>query len=129
MIQYIRFAELPVDSLDRAIRFYTDKLGFTVAQDSSYRDDWRWVELAIPGARTKLLLIPKRGESPSDKPALCLDVDDVTATCAELTAEGVTFIKPPTAAPWDRGETFALLRDCEGNTILISSADSRAQSS
>ena len=119
MIRYIRTAELPVANQDRAIRFYTHKLGFTVALDTAYRDDWRRVELAIPGARTRLLLTPKFGRGPTGEPALSLSVDDTAATCAQLEARGVTVTKGPTEAPWDRGEAYALLRDSEDNTILL----------
>ena len=56
---YVRFAELPVVDQDRAVKFYTEKLGFRVAQDRPYQEGWRWITLEIPGAQTKILLTRK----------------------------------------------------------------------
>ena len=121
MLKFIKFAELPVADQDRALRFYTGKLGFRVLQDTPYKDGWRWIELALPGAETAILLTPRQGNDPTDRPCLVMAVDDVAITFEELQAKGVQFTQKPAQAPWKPGETFALFRDSEGNTILIGS--------
>src|SRR5690606_25397426 len=91
MLKFIKFAELPVADQDRALRFYTGKLGFRVLQDTPYKDGWRWIELALPGAETAILLTPRQGNDPTDRPCLVMAVDDVAITFEELQAKGVQF--------------------------------------
>lgn len=113
---------MPAVDQKRAVQFYTEKLGFRVAEDRPYQGGWRWVTLEIPGAQTKVLLTQKRdGEAAGGTPALVLTVDDAYATHRELAAKGVTFTSGPAVAPWDAGEVFALLQDSEGNLVMIGS--------
>lgn len=122
MLKFIKFAELPVVDQDRAVNFYTEKLDFKVAQDEPYKDDWRWIELALPGAQTHILLIEQKVAPDPDTPQLVIITDDVEATHRKLSARGVEFTKPPSKAPWNPGQTFAQLRDSEGNGIVISTS-------
>ena len=137
-ITHVQFADLPVDHQDRAIAFYT-QLGPRVARDAPYQEGWRWVELEIPGARTRIRLSRRpatgaasagegqrrgggeRGGSGADEPALALEVDDVDAFHAAASAHGATFAQAPAEAPWSPGRRYALLRDSEGNTVLVQS--------
>lgn len=122
MLKFVKFADLPVSDQDRALSFYTEKLGLTVAEDSPYQDGWRWIELEIPGARTRIWFDRRANEEASEMPSLILVADDVGATYEELKASGVEFTQPPTAAPWKPGQTYALFRDSENNTILLGSS-------
>jgi catechol 2,3-dioxygenase-like lactoylglutathione lyase family enzyme len=56
MIRGIKFASVPVSDQDRALAFYTEKLGFRLVTDQPFNDSQRWIELAIPGADTRLVL-------------------------------------------------------------------------
>src|SRR5262245_6629188 len=56
MIKAIKFASIPVKDQDRALAFYTEKLGFKVFTDSPFDDKQRWIELGIPRADTKVVL-------------------------------------------------------------------------
>lgn len=122
MLKFVKFAELPVADQDRAVRFYTEQVGLRVAQDSPYKDGWRWIELEVPGAETRIMLIPQQGAVQVDTPRLVFIADDVDATYQELTRKGVVFTKEPADAPWNPGQRFAQFRDSEGNGIVISSA-------
>lgn len=122
MLKFVKFAELPVIDQDRALSFYTEKLGLRVVQDSPYKEGWRWIELAIPGAETRILLTAQQGEMKSDTPRLVIISDDVDAAYRKLSANGVVFTKEPTTAPWNSGQRFAQLRDSEGNGIVISTS-------
>ncbi len=122
MLQYIKFTNLPVSNQRRAVRFYREKLGMRILQNTPYKPDWRWIELGIPGGETAIVLVPRPNEEPSDLPALVLAVDDVETTYEELQARGVIFTHGPRPAPWNPEQRFALFRDSEGNTVLIGSS-------
>lgn len=125
---YVRFTPLPVADQDRAIAFYTEALGFRVAEDRAYQDGWRWITLEIPGAQTKIFLSRKpRGQSADGVPSLVLTVEDVFEKHRELKERGVVFTQEPTRAPWDEREVFAVLRDSEGNLVMLGT-ESREES-
>ena len=121
MLKFVKFAELAVEDQDRAIKFYTEKLGLEVAEDSPYQQGWRWVELAIPGAATRLRLIRQARDYEKGLPRLVLVSADFQQTYEDLTARGVCFSQEPTEAPWSPGESFAQFEDSEGNGVVIGS--------
>jgi lactoylglutathione lyase len=121
MLKLVKFAELPVTDQDRAVSFYTQKVGLRLAQDSSYQEGWRWIELDIPGAETRLMLTKLPPGDKPDTPRLVLIADDVDGTYRELASKGVIFTKQPSQAPWNPKQKFAQFRDSEGNGIVISS--------
>lgn len=123
MLEYIKFTNLPVSNQSRALRFYREKLGMRIVQNSPYKKDWRWIELGIPGAETAIVMVRREHAPGSELPALVLAVDDVQSTYEELQARGVTFTKGPSPAPWNQEDRFALFLDSEGNTVLIGSSD------
>lgn len=119
---HVQFAELPVVDQDRAIAFYTQNLGCTVAADTPMGDDgWRWVEIAFPGAVTTLHFLRRANETPSAEPVLVLVDDDVRTTVERLTANGVEIVTEPQEAPWQPGRLVAEFRDSEGNRIVLGS--------
>ncbi len=121
MINFIKFSELPVFDQDRAIEFYTEVMGFRVKQDTHHHGTWRWVELEIPGAETRIVLTEKHPGADDDHPQLVLVVDDVPEVYEELKMKGVAFTQEPAPAPWRSTEIYALFKDSESNTILIGS--------
>ena len=56
MIKGVKFASIPVADQDRALEFYTTKLGFRIMTDAPFSDDQRWIELGIAGTDTKIVL-------------------------------------------------------------------------
>lgn len=60
MIRGIKFACVPVRDQDRALQFYTEKLGFRVMTDQPFGVQ-RWIELGIPGAESQLVLFTPEG--------------------------------------------------------------------
>jgi predicted enzyme related to lactoylglutathione lyase len=113
MIKRIKFLGIPVRDQDRALRFYTEKLGFRVLTDQQMSETQRWIELSIPGADTGIALFTPEGQE--DRIGTFLnsswEVDNVEKTYSE-------FAKPPQKQPWG---TFAMLKDSEGNQIVLSS--------
>lgn len=120
MIKCIKFASIPVSDQDRALDFFTNKLGFAIQTDQPMGPDARWIELRIPGADTRIVLFTPPGQedrigTPSN---LAFASDDVGATYSELLSRGVEFDGPPETQPWG---TFATFRDPDGNQFVISS--------
>ena len=50
MIKQIKFVSIPVADQNRALDFYTEKLGFTIITDQPFDEKQRWIELRIPKA-------------------------------------------------------------------------------
>ena len=115
-----------VDDQEKALRFYTDVLGFEKKQDIPMGDA-RWLTVVSPQDRdgTELLLEPD--SHPAAKPfkeALAIDgipytsfgVEDVKADFERLSGRGVRFTQPPT----EMGPvTTAVFDDTCGNLIQI----------
>jgi catechol 2,3-dioxygenase-like lactoylglutathione lyase family enzyme len=54
---------VPVADQDRAIAFYTEKLGFELRADTPFGNGDRWVEVAPAGAATTVALVtPMEGQ-------------------------------------------------------------------
>ncbi len=115
MLKRINFTTVPVLDQSRALDFYTTKVGLRVFTDQTV-GGMRWIELAVPGAETRLVLFHKPDHVPGAEPAVAFLADDVKATHRELAAAGIEFTQPPKKEHW--GE-FAIFRDSEGNQILF----------
>ena len=120
MITHLKFMSIPVKDQQRALKFYTEKLGFKVATDQPMGDGQRWIELLIPGADTRLALFTPPGHEDriGDFQSLTFWCDDVFATAKQLAANGVEFTQEPKAEVWG---TFAMLKDSDGNRFVVSS--------
>ncbi len=120
MIKRIKFLGIPVRDQDRALRFYTGKLGFRILTDQEFNEKQRWIELSIPGAETGIVLFTPEGQE--DRIGTFVntswEVDNVEKTYEELLAKGVEFKGPPQSQPWG---TFVILLDSEGNQIVLGS--------
>lgn len=118
MITQIKFASIAVADQDRALAFYTGKLGFKVATDQPFGERMRWIELKIGRAETKVVLFPFEDRQPGGFLNIVFQSDNVQKTYEELKAKGVEFTQEPRAESWG---TSAMFRDSEGNIVLISS--------
>ena len=118
----INFQSLPVTDQQRALEFYRDKMGLTVQTDAPYGKDYRWIFMEIPGARTLLHFGRATEVVYKDVPALCLVTDDVDAEAERLENLGVEIKDGPADAPWHPAVRYALMRDSEGNLVLIQSS-------
>jgi len=120
MIKQVKFLGVCVRDQDRALQFYTEKLGFKVKTDQPMGTQ-RWIELEIPGAETGIVLFTPEGQegrigSFVNTSLLC---DDIDATYEELKRRGVEFSSPPAEQPWGK---FAIFKDTDGNSFVVSSA-------
>jgi predicted enzyme related to lactoylglutathione lyase len=123
MIRRVKFVSIPVADQQRALKFYTEKLGFDILTDQPFDATQRWIELGIAGAETGVVLFTTReGIQPGSFMNMSWDTADVRAAYDTLAARGVTFIQPPTEQPWG---TFAMFVDSEGNKFVLSQSRGR----
>jgi catechol 2,3-dioxygenase-like lactoylglutathione lyase family enzyme len=120
MIKAVKFVSIPVTDQERALAFYTEKLGFRILTDQPFNDKQRWIELSIPGAETAVVLFTPEGHEDrigtfSNATFCC---DDAQRTYDELKARGVEFEAPPQKQPWG---TFLKFKDPDGNLFVLSS--------
>jgi catechol 2,3-dioxygenase-like lactoylglutathione lyase family enzyme len=119
MIRGIKFASIPVTDQDRALAFYTEKLGFRLLTDQPFNQQQRWIELGISGTETRVVLFRfDEGIQPGTKVNITFWADDVERTVRELESKGVEIVMQPQKADWGTAATF---RDPDGNTFVISS--------
>jgi catechol 2,3-dioxygenase-like lactoylglutathione lyase family enzyme len=115
-----------VDDQDKALRFYTDVLGFEKKHDVPI-GEFRWLTVVSPQDPTGTELLLEPDAHPAAKPfknALVDDgipytsfgVDDVRADFERLSSRGVRFTQPPTQMG---PVTTAVFDDTCGNLIQI----------
>jgi catechol 2,3-dioxygenase-like lactoylglutathione lyase family enzyme len=126
----INLASVLVDDQDKALKFYTEILGFEKRTEIPLGHH-RWLTVVSPEQPDGVELVLEPDAHPAAKPfkaALQEDgipytsfaVDDVEAEHARLTALGVRFTQPPT----NMGPvTTAVLDDTCGNLIQIAATN------
>ncbi len=122
----IKLTSVYVDDQDKALRFYTEVLGFAKKADFS-QGPFRWLTVVSPeepdGTELQLAL----NNSPAAKsyqqamfqqhqPAAMFFTEDVKGDYERIKARGAEFTMPPTDVP---GATIAVLNDTCGNLIQI----------
>ena len=119
MIKSIKFVSIPVLDQDRALKFYTEKLGFKLAGDHPFDKKQRWIELEIPGAETMVVLFTPEGHENrvGAMTNMAWTTDDIQETYDLYKKRGVEFISPPQQMPWGK---MALFKDSEGNSHCLS---------
>lgn len=119
MIRAIKFASIPVRDQDRALEFYTQKLGFQVMTDQPMGEGQRWIELGIAGAESRVVLFTAQGQENriGTFSNIVFGTDNVEKTHKELVARGVEFVQPPKKEAWG---TFAIFKDADGNQFVLS---------
>ncbi len=119
-IRQIKFVGVPVRDQDRALAFWTGKLGLKVATDQPMGPGQRWIELTIPGAETRIVLFTPDGHQDRIDTFFngSLETADVEKAYTEMKARGVEFRTPPKQEPWG---TSAIFLDSEGNQFVLSS--------
>jgi len=116
-----------VDDQDRALAFYTERLGFVKKTEIPLGDGMRWLTVVSPAALDgpELLLEPdghpavgpfKRALVEDGIPFTSFAVDDVQAEYERLRGAGVVFTQPPVGMG---PVTAAVLEDTCGNLIQI----------
>ena len=122
----IKVTSVYVDDQDKALRFYTEGLGFAKKTDFS-QGQYRWLTVASPeepdGTELQLAL----NDNPAAKayqqalfqqsqPAAMFFTDDVQAEYERMKGRGAEFTMPPTDVT---ASIIAMLKDTCGNLIQV----------
>jgi len=122
----IKLTSIMVDDQDKAIRFYTETLGFKKKHDIPV-GEYRWITVTSPDGPSDVELALEPNANPAGKtfqeamfkqgiPLAAFEVSDINGEFARLTAEGVAFLRPPALAG---PVTFAVFADTCGNLIQL----------
>ncbi|MFQ5934108.1 MAG: VOC family protein [Dehalococcoidia bacterium] len=119
MITNVRTAAVYVSDQEAALRFYTEKLGFEVRRTESMGRHGSWLEVAPPGAQSRLVIYPRAmmEDWEQRKPSIVFGCDDIEKTYSELAERDVKFTQTPTKMRWG---TFAIFADPDGNEFVLS---------
>ncbi|MEM7367320.1 MAG: VOC family protein [Bacteroidota bacterium] len=123
MQQHLARIALVVKDYDDAIAFYTQKLHFTLIEDTILTETKRWVVVAPPGSPPNgcCLLLAKAaneeqasriGNQTGGRVFLFLYTDDFWRDYERMKAEGIHFVREPKEEPYG---TVAVFEDLYGN--------------
>jgi predicted enzyme related to lactoylglutathione lyase len=120
MIKSVKFVSIPVRDQNKALDFYTKKLGFQIMTDQPFGNGQRWIELRIPGGDTGVVLFTPQGQENriGTFSGVSFLSDNVQRTYDDLSARGVEFAQPPKKESWG---TSAIFKDSDGNAFVLSS--------
>jgi catechol 2,3-dioxygenase-like lactoylglutathione lyase family enzyme len=120
MIKRLKFVSIPTSDQDRALAFWTEKIGFRIVTDQPMGEDRRWIELSIPGAETGVVLFTPDGQE--DRIGSLFNgsfaCEDVEYSYRQLSERGVEFEEGPQKQPWG---SYAIFRDPDGNRFVLGS--------
>jgi len=122
----IKVMSVYVDDQDKALRFYTEVLGFTKKTDFS-QGPFRWLTVASPeepdGTELQLALnnnpaakVYQQEIFQQGQPAAMFYTEDVKGDYERIKAHSAEFTMPPTDVT---GSTIAMLNDTCGNLIQL----------
>lgn len=118
-ITQIGVAMVPVSDQDRAIEFYTDKLGLEKRADTPFGNGDRWVEVAPAGAATRIALVPASESNPVGAAGtVAFATTDVEADHAALRDRGVD-VDEQVMRMGDPVPPMFFFSDQDGNRLLI----------
>lgn len=122
----IKLTSVYVDDQERALRFYTDVLGFVKKADFS-QGPYRWLTVASAedpnGTELQLALNSnpaakayQQAMLQQNQPAAMFFTDDVQADYERMKAKGAEFTMPPTDVTASK---IAMVKDTCGNLVQI----------
>jgi catechol 2,3-dioxygenase-like lactoylglutathione lyase family enzyme len=119
--QSIVHVALVVDDYDEAIKFYTEKLDFTLVEDIAQSETKRWVLVAPKGTEGCSLLLAKGvgeeqrsrvGNQTGGRVFLFLKTDDFWRDYQNMLSRGIRFVREPKTEEYG---TVAVFADLYGN--------------
>ena len=122
----IKVTSIYVDDQDKALRFYTDVLGFVKKTDVS-KGPYRWLTVGSPEDPdgTELQLAPNSNPPAKayqealfqqNQPAIMFFTTNLAADYDRMKARGAEFTMPPTDVT---GSKIAMVKDTCGNLVQI----------
>lgn len=122
----IKLTSIMVDDQDKALRFYTEVLGFRKKHDIPV-GEYRWITVTSPEGPDDVELALEPNANPAGKtfqdamfsqgiPLAAFEVTDIAGEFTRLTAKDVAFTRRPTPAG---PVTIAVFADSCGNLIQL----------
>jgi predicted enzyme related to lactoylglutathione lyase len=122
----IKLTSIYVDDQEKALRFYTDVLGFVKKADFT-QGPYRWLTVASPEEPDGTELQMALNDNPAatgyqqalfqqGQAAAMFFTDDVQSDYERIKARGAEFTMPPTQVT---GSTIAMVNDTCGNLIQL----------
>jgi predicted enzyme related to lactoylglutathione lyase len=122
----IKLTSVYVDDQEKALRFYTEVLGFAKKADFS-QGPYRWLTVISPEQADGTELQLALNNNPAAKtyqqaifqqhqPAANFSTDDIKGDYERIKSRGAEFTMPPTDVT---GSTIAMLNDTCGNVIQL----------
>ena len=121
MKQSIVQVALVVNDYDEAIQFYTEKLNFTLIEDTPQSETKRWVVVAPKGSEGCRLLLAKGvgdeqrsriGNQTGGRVFLFLETDDFWRDYKNMQSHGIKFVREPKEEKYG---TVVVFEDLYGN--------------
>ena len=112
---------LTVREYDEAIRFYVEKLGFSLDEDTKLSEEKRWVLVSPPGSTGTQLLLARAvgdhqihtvGNQTGGRVFLFLHTDDFDRDYNNFIEKGVEFVRGPSSEEYGK---VAVFKDLYGN--------------
>lgn len=122
----IKLTSIMVDDQEKALRFYTNVLGFQAKHDIPV-GEYRWITVVSPEGASDVELALEPNANPAGKtfqdalfaqgiPATAFESSDIHTECARLKEKGVVFTREPA----DAGPVIlAIFADTCGNLIQL----------
>lgn len=126
----LHFVIIYVRDQDRAIKFYTEKLGFRLVIDHRFGDGNRWIEVAPAdgNAHIGLALLPPEEDAEKlirPESRIWFITEDVQRKYEEWKTRGVLFRHPPAVPVW--GGIHTRFEDPDGNSFGLAGFDELTQ--
>lgn len=123
MITGLSHVTILVDNQDKALEFYTKKMGFDLNTDATFGNE-RWLTVSPKGNKNLefalVLSTPENknlvGHQAGKLPLCSFTTPDCNQTYKELSSKGVEFTQLPTQEPWG---TSAAFKDLYGNLFYL----------
>lgn len=123
----IKLNSIMVDNQDKALKFYTEVLGFAKGKDFDVGNGFRWITVISPEGHPDVELALEPNANPIGRtfqeglfkqgiPATAFEVGDIDAEYRRLKAQGVIFSSEPKKAG---AVSMAVFADTCGNLIAI----------
>ena len=123
----IKLNSIMVDDQDKALRFYTEVLGFAKGKDIDVGNGFRWITVVAKDGHPDVELVLEPNANPAGRtfqaalfeqsiPATAFEVDEIEVEFQRLKALGVVFTMGPTRMG---PVSIAVFADTCGNLIQI----------
>ena len=121
MNQRLAHIAIVVNDYDEAIKYYTEKLHFTLVEDTTLSETKRWVIVSPKGEGSCSLLLAKAandeqrsrvGNQTGGRVFLFLYTDDIERDYKNLLDKGIKIVRHPASEPYG---TVAVFEDMYGN--------------